>query len=101
MTTYEVQEVPASGSPTASRYAVATSPGGWNIDPDENLALCLNTLAQQRHADTPELVPESKTIHLKRVAINDSGEYVLIDRGAIRGTINREPVRPGRFAKTP
>jgi hypothetical protein len=91
-------EVPASGAST-SRFCLGTSPNGDTADPPAVVALAFATLTEDRLAAASELPPEAREVELRYVGRKDSGDWAMFKRGRVRGTVTRDPIRPGKFSK--
>jgi hypothetical protein len=98
MASYDVSKVPPTGDNTRSRYALTVTPGGHHATVPATAAVCLNALAEQRIAEAEPLQPEFRTVQLKRVVRNDSGEYQIVAGRTITAAVTVKPTRSGRFA---
>lgn len=93
MSGYTVSEVPAA--PSGSRWYIGISPGGFGTDPGTNLAGALNTLSGERERELAPASPPVVEVALKQVSLV-GGQYVLEDRGCVRGYASFESERPGK-----
>jgi hypothetical protein len=96
---YDVFSVPPVGDSVSSRFAVATSPGGWGTSPSTNVAAVASQLIARLVAEAPPALPPSKTVSLKRVRPTNNGTFELIDRGTVTGVPTLASRVPGKFSR--